>query len=168
MPEPPPFPIGPGGPNREAPVPDEELAKLDEQPLLSLIEDLEREARREDLPWPLRTRVAVGLERMEDLLAAVRAGNQQLVNELINGTVRENGTKRPDGVTQILPRWARGTATLDALRGIVVVDVGQHPVAVTIHWERLPVSLRPAAASLASELVDNYRDRPRGGRPPKG
>lgn len=167
MPEPTRSPIGPAGPSREASVRDEELTKQDEQPLLSLIDDLEREASREDLPWSLRTYVAIGLDWMKDLLEAVRAGNAQLVEELINGTTRENGTRRPDGLAQILPRWARGVGTLDALRGIVVVDEGQHPVTVTVHWERVPVKLRPAAASLASELVDSHRDRPRGGRPSK-
>jgi len=159
--------IGPRGSNRKTPVRDEELTEPDEQLLLSLIENLERAARREDLPWNLGTRLAVGLERMRDLLEAVRVGNAQLVGELINGTVREDGTKRPDGLVQVLPHWARGTRTLDALRGIVVVDEGQHPVTVTVHWERVPANLRPAAASLASELVDCYSDRPRGGRPPK-
>jgi hypothetical protein len=53
------------------------------------------------------------------------------------------------------------------LRGIVVVDESALPVTVTVHWERVPVKLRPAAASLASELVDAYRDRKKGGRPRK-
>jgi hypothetical protein len=137
------------------------------QPLLSLIADLERDLARDYLPRSLQTRSAAGLERMKDLLDAARAGNTQLVHELIEGTVREDGTKRPDGLAQILPRWARGTAILKALEGIVVVDESQQPVAVTVHWERVPTKLRPAAASLASELVDAYRDRPKGGRPPK-
>src|ERR1035437_1093808 len=157
-------PIGPAGP---AGARDEDLIRADGQPLLSLIADLERELDREGLASTLRTRVAVGLERMKDLLDAVHAGNVQLVHELIEGTVREDGTKRPDGLAQILPRWARGTATLEALQGIVVVDESQQPVAVTVHWERVPVKLRPAAPSLASEYVDAYRDRPKGGRPPK-
>jgi hypothetical protein len=143
---------------------DEALASGDVRPLLALIAELEREARRDDLSWPLRQRAAAGLQRMNDVLEAVRNGNRQLVDELINGTVRENGTKRPDGLRQILPYWARGTDILDALRGIVVVDESEHPVTVTVHWERVPAKLRPAAASLASELVDSYRDRPRGGR----
>ena len=146
---------------------DEHLAAADVQPLLSLIADLERDLARDNLPRSLQTRSAAGLERMKDLLDAVRAGNTQLVHELIEGTVREDGTKRPDGLAQILPRWARGTAILEALEGIVVVDESQQPVAVTVHWERVPAKLRPAAASLASELVDAYRDRPKGGRPPK-
>ena len=155
------------GPSGEVSASDEDLTKADVQPLLSLIADLERELDREDLPRSLQTRLAVGLERMKDLLDAVRAGNSQLVHELIEGTVREDGTKRPDGLEQILPRWARGTATLDALRGIVVVDESALPVTVTVHWERVPVKLRPAAASLASALVDAYRDRKKGGRPRK-
>jgi len=139
----------------------------DDQALLSLIADLEREPARENLPRSLRTRLAAGLERMKELLDAVRSGNAQLVDELIEGTTREDGTQRPDGLAQILPHWARGTAILDALQGIVVADESQQPVTVTVHWERVPVKLRPAAASLASELVDAYRDRPKGGRPLK-
>jgi hypothetical protein len=146
---------------------DQARSAPDERPLLSLIADLELEADREDLPRTLRTRVAIGLERMRELLEAVRAGNDQLVHELVTGTVREDGTKRPDGLSQVLPLWARGSATLDALAGLVVADESQQPVTVTMHWERVPVHLRPAAASLASELVDAYRDRPLGGRPPK-
>jgi hypothetical protein len=149
-------------------VRDEALASGDVRPLLALIADLERKASQEDLPWPLRMRVGAGLQRMRDLLEAVHKGNRQLADELINGTIRENGKRRPDGLRQILPHWARGTDILDALRGIVVVDENEHPVTVTVHWERVPAKLRPAAASLASELVDGYRDRPRGGRPRKG
>jgi hypothetical protein len=167
MPKPSPSPTGPVRPSGEVSARDEHLTKADVQPLLSLIADLERDLDREGLSSTLRTRVAAGLEPMKDLLDAVHAGNAQLVHELIEGTVREDGTKRPDGLAQILPLWARGTAVLDALRGLVVVDESQQPVTVTVHWERVPVKLRPAAASLASELVDAYRDRPKGGRPPK-
>ena len=60
----------------------------DDQALLSLIADLERELARENLPRSLRTRLAAGLERMKELLDAVRSGNAQLVDELIEGTTR--------------------------------------------------------------------------------
>ncbi|HEY1168379.1 MAG TPA: hypothetical protein VGE81_05305 [Candidatus Limnocylindrales bacterium] len=166
MPEPTSSSTGRTGPSREA-TGAEGIPESDEKALISLIDALERELAREDLPHSLRTRGAAGLERMKELLDAVRADNAQLVHELIEGTVRENGTKRPDGLAQILPLWARGTATLDALRGIVVVDDDQHPVTVTVHWELVPPTHRRAAASLASALVDAYRDRPRGGRPSK-
>jgi hypothetical protein len=165
VPDPTPSSTDAAGQPGEASAGDGYLAKADVQPLLGLIADLERELAREDLPHSLRTRVRIGLERMRDLLDAVHAGNTQLVHELIEGTVRENGTKRPDGLDQILPNWARGTTVLDALRGIVFVDESQVPVTVTVHWERVPAKLRPAAASLASEFVDAYRDRPKGGRP---
>ena len=152
---------------REGIISDDDLANGDVRPLVALIAELEHQASRKDLPRPMRTKVAAGLQRMNDVLEAVQKGNRQLVDELINGTVRENGRRRPDGLRQILPYWARGTAILDALQGVVVVDETVHQVTVTVHWERVPVKLRPAAASLASELVDSYRDRPRGGRPRK-
>ena len=140
---------------------------LDEQRLVDLIAALERELAREDLPNSLRTRLTSGLERMTDLRDAVQADNGQLIIELVDGTIRDDGTKRPDGLSQIVPRWARGTAVLQALRGIVVVDESRNPVTVTVHWEQVPPKLRREAASLASELVDAYRDRPKGGRPRK-
>lgn len=140
---------------------------LDEQRLVDLIAALERELAREDLPNSLRTRLASDLERMTDLRDAVQADNGQLIIELVDGTIRDDGTKRPDGLSQIVPRWARETAVLEALRGIVVVDESRDPVTVTVHWEQVPPKLRLEAASLASELVDAYRDRPKGGRPRK-
>jgi hypothetical protein len=150
-----------------SPAKDDDLAKADLQPLLSLIVDLKRELAREDLPRSLRTRVDAGLERMTDLLDAVRSGNAQLLHELIEGTQRADGTRRADGLAQILPRWARGIAVAKALETIVVVDESEAPVTVTVHWERVPRELRQAAASLASELVDAYHGRPKGGRPRK-
>jgi hypothetical protein len=137
----------------------------DEEPLLHLIADLERVAQDADLPRTLRIKAAIGLERMADVLAAYRKGNDLLVEELVLGTRRSDGTRRADGINQILPYWARGTATLEALRGSVVVDESVQPVSVTVHWDRVPPKLRRAAASLASELVDAYSGRLRGGRP---
>jgi hypothetical protein len=94
------------------------------------------------------------------LLEAVLAGNKVVVEELLLGSLRADGTRHHDGLRQVLPYWARGTATLDALRGVVVVDETQDPVTVTVHWEQVPRKLRKAAASLASELVDDInRDR---------
>jgi hypothetical protein len=139
----------------------------EEQALADLIAALEEQLAREDLPDSLRTRVAAGLAWVRDLCDAVHRTNRQLIVELVEGTVRENGTKRPDGLDQIVPLWARGTADLAALQGIVVVDESQEPVTVTVHWERVPRDLRPKAASLASELVDAYYGRPKGGRPKK-
>jgi hypothetical protein len=138
---------------------------MDTGPLRSLIEDLEREVAREDLPASLRRLAAIGLERMNDLLDAVQAGNDLLIEELVAGTTKEDGSRRADGLAQVLPYWARGTQTLVDLAGIVVVDEANDPVAVTVHWERLPAKLRRQAASLASELVDAYQGRPKGGRP---
>lgn len=93
------------------------------------------------------------------------AGNKVVVEELLLGSLRADGTRHHDGLRQVLPYWARGTATLDALRGVVVVDETQDPVTVAVHWEQVPRKLRKAAASLASELVDEYQPRPAGGRP---
>jgi hypothetical protein len=135
--------------------------------LIELVGELRRESARDDLPRNLARLTRIGDEHLSALLEAVQAGNRVLVEELLLGTVREDGTRRNDGIRQTLPRWARGTATLDALKDIVVVDETQDPVTVTVHWEKVPRKLRPAAASLASELVDVYQPRPTGGRPPK-
>jgi hypothetical protein len=99
------------------------------------------------------------------MLAALRSGNNEAVQEIWTGTLRPDGRKANDGLLQVLPRWARGQEVLDALVGIVVVDEAAQPPTVTVRWERVPRKLRPAAASLASELVDVYYGRPKGGRP---
>jgi len=143
------------------------VSSPDEKPTLDLIAALARDAEREDLPPTLRKLAGVGLRDLRDLLEAVRAGNHQLADEIMNGTTREDGRRRSDGLTSKLPRWARSTDVLDALKGIVVVDESLTPPTVTVHWERVPTKLRPEAASLASELVDMYYGRPKGGRPPK-
>ena len=143
------------------------LMVVDEEPLVELITELARYASGDDLPVTLRNRARIGLERMEDLLAAVRSGNKLLADEIVHGTFAKEGRRRSDGLPSILPSWARGHVVLDALVGVVVVDETLTPVTVTVHWERVPPGLRRAAASLASELVDAYRPRPKGGRPRK-
>jgi hypothetical protein len=135
--------------------------------LIELLGELRRESARDDLSRNLARLTRIGDEHLSALLEAVQAGNRVLVEELLLGSVREDGTRRNDGIRQTLPHWARGTATLDALRDIVVVDETQDPVTVTVHWEMVPRKLRPAAASLASELVDIHQPRPTGGRPRK-
>jgi hypothetical protein len=99
------------------------------------------------------------------MVAARRAGDTEAVEEIWHGTTLPGGRKANDGFMQVLPRWARGQEVLDALKGVVVVDESAQPPTVTVHWERVPRKLRPAAASLASELVDIYTERPKGGRP---
>ena len=133
--------------------------------VVELLGRLRYEASRDDLPNNLHKLARYGVEQVSSLLEAVRAGNRIGVEEIVLGTLREDRKRRPDGLRQVLPNWARGVAVLEALVDIVVVDETQSPVAVTVHWERLPRKLRPAAASLASELVDTYQPRPKGGRP---
>lgn len=106
--------------------------------VVDLLNDLQREATREDLPQNLKKLTRYGDQQVSALLEAVLAGNKVGVEELILGTVRKDGTRRPDGLRQVLPYWARGTATLEALNGVVVVDETQDPVTVTIHWEQVP------------------------------
>jgi hypothetical protein len=144
-----------------------ELDPRDEQDLLALIAALEEETRRPGQPRNLLIKGKVGLDWLQDLLDAGRSGDELRIEELTRGTFRPDGTRRSDGLAAILPLWARGTAVLEALRGIVVVDEDATPVTITVHWEQVPAKLRPAAASLASELVDLYYERPKGGRPRK-
>lgn len=132
-----------------------------------LLADLKREAAREDLPRNLQLLNRIGVEQVSALLDAVRAGDALGIEEIVRGTVREDGSRRSDGLQSVLPRWARGTEVLTVVLGFVDVDVSQDPVTVTVHWERVPRKLRPATASLASELVDTYQPRPKGGRPRK-
>ena len=139
----------------------------DEAALVDLLRDLQRESARTDLPRNLATLARNGEQQVSALLDAVLAGDRMGVEDILLGTLKEDGTRTRDGIRQILPNWARGRAVLEALNGIVVVDESQDPVTVTVHWERVPRKLRPAAASLASEMVDTYQPRPRGGRPPK-
>lgn len=139
----------------------------DEQSLLELMSDLEQIANDDATPATLRRRATIGLDWLGELLDAVRSGDPQLVTEHVLGTVREDGSRRPDGLAQLTPLWARGPRVLDELAGLVVVDETQRPVAVTVHWERVPQHLRREAASLASELVDAYQGRSAGGRPSK-
>lgn len=135
--------------------------------LVQLVTDLEREADRHDLPPNLRRLARVGHERMTALLEAVRSGDDFAVDEVVNGTFNEDGSRRKDGLHQVLPYWARGTELLRELATFIDVDETQTPVAVTVHWERIPAKRRAAAASLASEMVDTYRGRKRSGRPRK-
>jgi hypothetical protein len=104
---------------------------------------------------------------MTGLLEAAVTGNAVLADEIVNGTIKPDGTRRNDGFNQVVPLWARGTGARDELQGIVVVDESQQTVTVTVHWERVPTKLRAEAASLASTLVDSYYGVPKGGRPRK-
>ncbi len=134
---------------------------------VDLLGELQRAASQENLPRNLRKLARYGVEQVSAMLEAARAGNRIGIEEIVLGTLGEDGKRHPDGLRQVLPRWARGVAVLEALAGVVVVDETQNPVTVTVHWERVPRQLRPAAASLASELVDIYQPRPDGGRPRK-
>lgn len=102
-------------------------------------------------------------DRLNDATDAWVAGNDDLVQELIEG-VRPDGSRSRDTLLALLPKWARGPQILDALAGIVVPDEATKPPTVTVHWERVPRHLRSEAASLASELVDAFNPRPKGGR----
>jgi len=108
-----------------------------------------------------------GADMLEDALAARLDDKPELVSEILEGTLREDGRRSSDGLLSILPKWARGAAVLDALVGAVVLDDSVSPPTVSVHWERVPTEHRLAAASLASELVDAYYGRPKGGRPRK-
>jgi hypothetical protein len=142
-------------------------SEADEAAVVHLLADLEREAARRDLPDTLRKLLRIGMEQTSAMLEAVRRGNKLGVEEIVLGTVREDGRRRPDGLRQVLPLWARGTDVLTTVLRYVDIDESQNPVAVTIHWERVPRRLRAATASLASELVDMDQPRPKGGRPEK-
>jgi hypothetical protein len=100
---------------------------------------------------------------LEDALGAAIAGDHAQVAELLAG-VRPDGTRSKATLKALLPTWARGAEILDALAGIVVPDAAADPPTVTVHWERVPRHLRAEAASLASELVDAFDPRPKGGR----
>lgn len=142
-------------------------ATADLQRLRRLVATLQREAAREDLPENLRRLAAIGHERMRDLLDAAESGNDLLTQEIVRGTIDENGKRRKDGLDQVMPYWARGKVLLDELAPFVEVDESQTPPSVTVHWERVPRNRRRAVASLASMLVDMHQPRPRGGRPRK-
>lgn len=139
----------------------------DLQPLRLLVAALEREAAREDLPANLQRLASIGHEKMSELLEAVISGNYIAIEEIVEGTVEESGSRRKDGLNQVMPYWARGTALLDELGAFVEVNESQSPPTVTVHWERIPRHRRRAAASLASTLVDMHQPPPRGGRPRK-
>jgi hypothetical protein len=134
---------------------------------IDLLADLQREASREDLPENLKGRVRYGIEQVSSMLEAARLGDRMAIEDVVLGTLREDGKRHPDGLRQGLPYWARGVAVLEAVSAFVDLDESNDPVTVTVHWERVPRKLRPAAASLASELVDSYQPRPTGGRPSK-
>lgn len=142
-------------------------ATADLQRLRRLVATLQREAAREDLPENLRRLAAIGHEKMRDLLDAAESGNDLLIEEVVEGTLDENGKRRKDGLDQVMPYWARGTALLGELASFVEVDESQTPPAVTVHWEQVPRNRRRAVASLASTLVDMHQPPPRGGRPRK-
>ena len=109
----------------------------------------------------------MGARTLREMLEAARRGDDLALREAWFGTSTPQGKLVNDGLKQVLPSWARGASTLDALAGIVVVDESVSPATVTVHWERVPRPLRAAAASLASELVDIHYPRPKGGRPKK-
>ena len=136
---------------------------FDEAYFRSLIEDLRAIASNAAAPLNHRRIAGAAAERLDDALAAALTGNTALVLELIAG-VRPDGTRSRDTLVALLPRWARGTHILDALAGVVVPDESANPPTVTVHWEKVPRHLRPEAASLASELVDSFNPRPKGGR----
>lgn len=138
--------------------------QIDEAHFRSFIDEL-RTIAADDAQVPNLRRIArASADRLEDALEAALDGNPELVRELIEG-VGPEGTQSRDTLNALLPRWARGTATLDALAGVVIPNPDAVPPTVTIHWEKVPRDLRPEAASLASELVDAFYPRPKGGRP---
>jgi hypothetical protein len=128
-----------------------------------LLTDLEREAAREDLPQNLRLLSQRGAEQVAELRRPSRRPTPSASG--VWGLSEDD--RRPDGFPSLVPRWARGTEVLTALQTSIDVDETQDPVTVTVHWERVPRNLRREAASLASDLVDSYQPRPKGGRPRK-
>jgi hypothetical protein len=138
---------------------------LDEPTVRAFIERLRVIERSEDEPAHLRSIAAWGATTLTEMLEASLNGNAAKVRELWLGAPGDGGQRPRDGYAQVLPRWARGIAILDALIGKVVVDETTSPPRVTIHAEAVPRKLRPEAMSLAAELVDAYSPRPVGGRP---
>jgi hypothetical protein len=102
-------------------------------------------------------------DQLEDALEARLAGNKDVVNELIGGLSPDGSVSR-HSLKAILPKWARGASIVAALGGVVVPDPHADPPSVTVHWEKVPRHLREEAASLASEWVDVFYPRPKGGR----
>jgi hypothetical protein len=139
----------------------------DVQELREFVESLQREAAREDLPKNLRQLASKGHERMRDLLEAVVTENDLAIQEIVEGTVDDSRKRRKDGLNQIMPYWARGTALLDELASFVEIDESQTPPSVTVHWELVPRHRRHEVSSLVSMLVDMHQPPPRGGRPRK-
>jgi len=138
-------------------------ALIDEPFFRSFIKDLRAIASNEADSLNSRRLARAAADRLQDALDAAVAGNHALARELIEG-VRPDGTVSRDTLKAILPKWARGTSILDALAGVVVPDADANPPSVTVHWEMVPRHLRSEAASLASELVDGFYPRPKGGR----
>jgi hypothetical protein len=134
------------------------------QKVRALLDDLARIASDDTEPSNLRALARMGIEFLTDMEAAVRSGNHDLAHELFYGPQRESKSSRPGGILQKLPLWARGTETLVAAAQFIEVDEAGDPPSVIVHWDQVPSDLRREVASLASELVDRHRPRPKGGR----
>jgi len=122
----------------------------DTEAALSALEALQLDERQ---PRWVQHMAAAGVGQLRDIQRAKHAGNDAEAESLVKG------------LDQILPIGLRGTALLDELAGIVVVDDTASLVTVTVHWERVPRDRRKVAASLADFIVDLYYGRPEGGRP---
>jgi hypothetical protein len=100
-------------------------------------------------------------------LAQIKVGQLRKLREYVIEGDDAEAAEQVERIAAGRPLWAH-VSILAALAAVVVVDETTNPESVTVHWEAVPRDLRPAAASLASELVDAYQDtRPRGGRPRK-
>ena len=131
-----------------------EIDVPDLTPLLALIDRLERESELPGLPTVARAIYRVQIGQASKLRDYLLAGDKEMVAE-------------QDRIIQASRRLWQDHAVLTALFGIVEVDESVDPVAVIVHWELLTKELRAPAASLATELVDWYRNRSLGGRPKK-
>ena len=121
-----------------------------EADVVALIALAERDLKR-DQPAYLEVMLRVKLHQLTNLLRYVRAGDEAMVVEQLQDIVAAQ------------PKWASVEVLNELLEG-GMVKVEDQPLAVTVHWERVPKRLRAAATSLASAYVDAYQGRQVGRR----
>jgi hypothetical protein len=124
-----------------------------ETEIASAMAEIEALIDREDLPPWVRRIARAGHERLRDIEAATSAND------------RARAMANRDSLTNLLPRGLRGVETLGAAFEYIDVDEDKVPVSVTVHWERIPRSLRSETASLAGAYVDFFNPPRQGGRP---
>lgn len=131
------------------------MERWSDSEIAAAMAEIEELINREDLPPWVRRMARAGVERLHEIEAAIDTND------------RDRAVAINSSLTNLIPRGLRGAEVLRTASEFIYIDEDKKPVSVTVHWERVPRSLRGEVASLAGAFVDFFDPPEQGGRPPE-